>query len=280
MDKMLVAVFSTESGAYEGRKALQDLDWSGDITLYGTAIVAKDDAGTVSMKQKPDNGPLATGVGVFAGALLGLLGGALVAPVGAAAGAAYAAAATAGAAGGALGGSIIDATHYGFSLDVVDEVSTYLVPGTAALLAEIDETWRVPVDTRLGELNAVVFRRPISEVADDQLVRESAEIDGEMRDLEAEIESANAKNKAALEAQLDRAKKRAESLQKTVSERLTRAKTETDAKVNALQEQLKHANEDQKARIEKRIAEVKADYQRRSELLEEARPLIKEAVRP
>ena len=118
MNKMLVAVFDTESAAYEGLRALEDLHVTGDITVYGTAVIAKDSAGKVEMKQEADTGVPATAVGLLAGSLLGLLAG----PVAAAAGATAAAAsgvalagAYAGAAGGAMGGAVIDLTRYGFS---------------------------------------------------------------------------------------------------------------------------------------------------------------------
>ena len=175
MDTLMVAVFDTESGAYEGVKALQDLSWSGDITVYATAVIGKDLSGEVEMKQEPEGGS-ATVFGLVAGGLIGLLAG----PVGAAAGATAAAASSAalvgsyaGAVVGAGGGAVVDLTRYGFSLDFIDEVSTYLIPGTYAVLAEVDETWMAPVDTRLGLLGGVVFRRPASEAVEDQLAREA-----------------------------------------------------------------------------------------------------------
>ena len=56
MNKMLVAVFDTEPAAYEGLHALKDLHEDGDITLYATAVLVKDSAGTVSVKQTADRG--------------------------------------------------------------------------------------------------------------------------------------------------------------------------------------------------------------------------------
>ena len=56
MNKMLVAVFDTERAAYEGLHALKELHNEGDITLYATAVLVKDAAGTVSVKQTADRG--------------------------------------------------------------------------------------------------------------------------------------------------------------------------------------------------------------------------------
>src|ERR1700757_4999985 len=94
MDRMLVVVFDSESKAYEGKKALLQLDSEGSISVYGYAVVAKNADGTASIKQGDDSGPL----GTLAGTALGSLIGALFGPVGLVVGA------TAGFAGGAAAG--------------------------------------------------------------------------------------------------------------------------------------------------------------------------------
>ena len=58
MDRMLVVVFDNESKAYEGKKALLQLDGEGSIAAYGYAVVAKNSDGTTSVKQGDDSGPL------------------------------------------------------------------------------------------------------------------------------------------------------------------------------------------------------------------------------
>ena len=39
MDRMLVVVFDNEAKAYEGKRALAQLDAEGNITLYGYAVI-------------------------------------------------------------------------------------------------------------------------------------------------------------------------------------------------------------------------------------------------
>ena len=283
MDRMLVAVFDKESAAYEGLRALADLHRTGDITVFGTAVIAKDPAGKVEVKRGADAEVPATAVGVLAGALLGLLAGPAAAYAGgtaAAAGSAALAGAYIGATGGALGGAAIDLTRYGFSLDFIDEVSRDLVPGKAALLAEVDETWLVPVDTELGRLGGIVFRRTTTEAVEAQLERDTVEIDAEMRELETEFARADAETKAALEKQIERTNQRAESVRAKVTRELERAERERDAKIRALQDQMRHAGEERKAEIQHRIDGVNADYERRRALLDRARPLLQEALRP
>ena len=74
-DKMIVVVFDNEKKAYEGSKALKDLHAEGSITLYASAVIAKDADGKVTVKQAADQGPLGTAVGLVTGSLIGLLGG-------------------------------------------------------------------------------------------------------------------------------------------------------------------------------------------------------------
>jgi uncharacterized membrane protein len=279
MNKMLVAVFDTEPAAYEGLQALKDLHTDGDITLYATAVLVKDFSGAVSVKQSADQGPLGTAVGMLSGSVTGLLAG----EAGAAAGLALGG--VAGPLGAAIGlslggltGLIVDLSHSGVNVDFVDEVSKAMIPGKAAVLAEVEETWQTPVDTRLGKLGGLVFRRLRSEVVEDQLVRESAAFEAELRQLEDELAQASAESKADLQKEFAAAKQKLEATRAQAEARQQQLKNETDAKVAALREQMKQASERRKAQIEKRTAEVKADYEARSAKLAQARELVKEAL--
>ena len=48
---------------------------NGDLTLYGTAVLAKNANGEVEIKQAVDDGPVGTATGLMVGALLGVLAG-------------------------------------------------------------------------------------------------------------------------------------------------------------------------------------------------------------
>jgi len=86
MDRMLVVVFDNETNAYEGRKALLQLDDEGSITVYDYAVLAKQADGTATVKQGDDSGPIGTLLGTSFGTLIGLLGGPVGLAVGATAG--------------------------------------------------------------------------------------------------------------------------------------------------------------------------------------------------
>jgi len=131
---MLVVLFNNEKAADAGRQALRKLHDEGDITLYATAVVARDASGKISVKEVSDRGTSGAGVGLAVGALVGLLAG----PVGMAVGAVT----------GTLAGSIRDFWVAGVDLDFVEEAEKMLLPGKVTLVAEVDEEWVVPVRAR------------------------------------------------------------------------------------------------------------------------------------
>jgi uncharacterized membrane protein len=264
MDKMLVAVFDTESAAFEGLTALQDLHNDGDITLYAAAVIVKDATGKISVKREVDDGPVGTAVGMLTGGLIGLLGG----PAGVAVGASF----------GGLTGILFDLDQSGFGATFLDDVAKTLTAGKSAVLAEVEESWTTPVDTRLHKLGEIVFRRLRSEVVEDQLLRESAVFNAELGALEDELKHEAAENRAAIQGDIDRVKKQIEVTRDRAKARLEQAKAEMDARTRALEEQVKRASGRAKARIEKRIAESKVDYEVRAKKLSQAWSLTKEAL--
>jgi len=264
MTKMLVAVFDREAMAFEGLSALKDLHRDGDITLYSSAVMAKDKNGKVDLRQAADPGPVGTSVGLLTGTLIGLLGG----PAGLAIGASL----------GGLAGLIFDVNKSGVDLTFLDDVSKSLTSGKFAVLAEIDESWTTPVDTRLHKLDGIVFRRLRGEVIADQLVRESAAFEADLKSLNDDLKQAAAENRAAIQKDIEHVKTQIKTTQDLAKARLDQAKAETDAKVKALQDQAKAATGMAKARIEKRIALANADFERRSKKLNQAWALTKEAL--
>jgi uncharacterized membrane protein len=264
MNKMLVAVFDTEGAAFEGLNALKDLHRGGDITLYSSAVIAKDKNGKVELRQEADPGPVGTAVGLLTGSLLGILGG----PAGLAVGASI----------GGLAGLVFDVNKSGVDVTFLDDVSKALTSSRFAVLAEIEESWMAPVDTRLHKLDGIVFRRLRGEVVADQLMRESAAFEADLKALNDDLKQAAAENRAAIQKDIEAVKKQIKVVQDQAKARLDQAKAETDAKVNALQDQAKVASGMAKARIEKRIAAAKADFETRSKKLSQAWTLTKEAL--
>ena len=263
-NKILVSVFDSEQKAFEGLTALKDLHKEGDITLYASSVIAKDPSGTVSVRQRADNGPVGTLVGIVTGGLIGLLGG----PVGIAIGAYV----------GGFGGLMYDLFNAGVSLDFVDEVSASLIPGKSALVADIDEVWVTPIDTRLGALGGTTFRRLQGEAVDEELIRETDATRTELEQLRAELREASAEAKANVQGAIDGQRRKLEALVNRVDRRLDEQKADFEARLATLREQQSKARESHRARINARIEELKTSHDVRTAKLHEARRLAKESV--
>ena len=152
MDRMLVVVFDSESKAYDGKSALQQLAKEGSIGLYAYAVLTKNADGTSSVKQGDDAGPLGTLLGTSFGTLIGALAGPAGAAVGAAAGMSF--------------GAGVDLANVGVGADFLDDVSKALGPNKVAVVAEVEEEWTTPVDTRMEQIGGTVYRRAVADVAD------------------------------------------------------------------------------------------------------------------
>ncbi len=263
MEKMLVAVFDNETQALEGLSALKDLHKNGDITLYANAVVSVDASGKLNVQQTTDSGGLGTATGLLVGSLVGIIGG----PIGLAIGAGT----------GTMAGLAVDIGHDYVNADFVDEVSGKLKKGKTALIAEIDETWTVPVDTRLAELDGIVFRRLRNEVDDDQLRRESAAIVAEYNEWEEELKEGIDADKAKMNKALANVKEKAQITKQQIEKKSNEVNNELNAKLDKMEQQMKNAGEKRKARLQKRISALKEEYRIRREKLQQASRLINEA---
>ena len=233
MDRMLVVVFDDEKKAYEGRRALLQLDAEGSVFVYASAVVAKGRDGTAAVKQE-DGAPLGTLLGTSLGVMIGLLAG----PAGAAAGAVAGAAATGAAIGGLSGatvGSIVDLDQLRIGDDFIDDVRKFLSPGKAAVVAEVDEEWTTPVDLRMEKLGGTVYRRSVSEVRDIADDEDAAAIKADIAQFKAEHAQASAERKAKildrinqldskLQARIQKAKERREAAKRAAQAKADRAK--------------------------------------------------------
>jgi uncharacterized membrane protein len=263
-NKILVSVFESERTAYEGLSALKDLHRDGDITVYGSTVIAKDPTGTVSVRQSADKGPVGTAVGIVTGGLVGLLGG----PAGVAVGAYV----------GGFGGLMYDLFNAGVSLDFVDEVGESLTPGKAAVVADIDEMWVAPVDIRLGALGGTTFRRYPGEVIDDELIRETDAARMELQQLRDELRHASGEAKSNVERAIEGQRQKLEALDARIAKTLAEEQAEFEARLATLREQQANALESKRHQIEARMAELKASFQARKAKLDEAREHAKASI--
>jgi uncharacterized membrane protein len=246
---MLAVVFNDEKSAYEGARALTELNKEGSIDVFAAAVLQKDAQGWVDTKKVKSDFPIQTVAGTGVGALIGLLGG----PAGVAVGSA------AGVATGLLG------DMYTASVDeeFVTEVSTALTPGKWAVIAEVDEDWVTPVDTRMEALGGVVHRTLKSAFEHEQWSQAAEDARTELDQLKTEEKEARADRKAKLQAQIARLSERVDAKVARATARSRQASEEFQAKVTALQRRVDKERGDKKAALEARLARLRSDYQSR-----------------
>ena len=249
MDKMLAVVFNDEKTAYEGTRALSDLNAQGSIEVDALAVIKKNADGTVSTKQVDGDFPIQTFAGTAIGAVIGVLAG----PVGVAA----------GAAAGAWAGMIGDLYAAGVDADFVSEVSTALTSGKCAVVAEVEEEWVTPIDTRMETLGGVVYRTPRSTAEEDQWKRETTAAKAQLDQLKTEHAQARTDRKAKLQKQIEELSKRLNARFERAKARSQQSTRDLQARVQALQQRADKEKGDTKAAFEARIAKLRADHQNR-----------------
>lgn len=249
MSKFVVVIFPNETKAYEGTRALKELHAEGSLAVYDMAVVTKGADGKLSVKDAADNGPIGMGVGALVGGLTGLLGG----PAGAAIGISV----------GALAGSFGDLFSMGVGADFLDKVSQELSPGKTAIVAEVEEDWVTPLDTRMGAVGGVVVREWRMDFEDELTDREVKARKAEIAQLKEELTHASGEAKAKLTARIDEASAKLKNASDRAKAQITRLQKETDAKISVLQDQSAKATADAKAKIDRRISEMRANRERR-----------------
>jgi uncharacterized membrane protein len=217
---MLVVIFDTENKAYEGKKALSQLENAGSIVVYAHAVVGTNADGTTTVKQSDDPGPLGTLVGTSVGALIGLLGG----PVGVAI----------GATAGLIAGGAVDLDNSKVGVDFVDDVRQQLQPGRFAVVAEIQEDWTTPVDTRMEAIGGTVYRRALSEVRQTVNQEDAAAIKADIAQMKAEHAEARADRKAKLMGKINQLDSKLQAQLEKAKQRRQAAEAQAKAKVEVL----------------------------------------------
>jgi uncharacterized membrane protein len=220
MDRMLVVVFDNEVKAYQGKQALIQLDGEGSISVYAYAVLTKHADGTASVKQEDDSGPIGTLLGTSFGSLIGLLGG----PAGLAIGAGT----------GVLAGTAVDLNNVRIGEDFLDDVTKALTPNKVALVAEIEEDWTTPVDTRMEAIGGTVFRRALSDVKHTIHDENVGAMKADLAQMKAEQANAHADRKAKLQEKMNQLDAKIQAqLQKAQGRRET-AESQAQAKVQVL----------------------------------------------
>lgn len=220
MNRMLVVVFPKEDKAYEAKKTLGQLEMEGSITVYASAVVGKNPDGTAAVKQEDTQGPLGTLVATSLGSLIGLLGG----PAGLAIGTVV----------GMGTGFAADMDNARIGEDFIDDVRKALLPGKFAVVADVDEDWTTPVDSRMEKLGGVVFRRAMSAVRNTSNEEDVAAIKADIAQMKAEAAQAHAERKTKLLERLNQLDSKLQAKLQTTKERRVAAEGAAKAKAELL----------------------------------------------
>ena len=220
MDRMIVVVFDSENQAYEGKKALQQLVDEGSIGLYAYAVLAKQPDGTATIKQGDNAGPLATLVGTSFGSLIGLLGG----PAGMAV----------GAAAGMSAGAGMDFANLGIGEDYLDDVTKVLKPNKFALVAEVEEDWVAPVDSRMEAIGGTVYRRSLSEVTSKLHEENVTAMKADLAQMKAEHAETKAEQKGKLQEKINQLEAKIQTQMQKIKDKAEAAQAQARAKAEVL----------------------------------------------
>jgi uncharacterized membrane protein len=157
MPNLVVITFDDEGQAGQVLKALQEEEHEHHISLDDSAVVVKDEHGTVRVENEVDRG---VKVGALGGGLLGLLIGLLVGgPI---------VSLVIGAIGGALGG---DLANLGIDQRFIDDVSGSLAPGSSALFVVVRKADHDATVDALDPFKGNVYYTYLPEEAEAELRR-------------------------------------------------------------------------------------------------------------
>ena len=252
MQKLIVIIFDDRHKARAGLKALRELDRDGELSLFEVALAVKGPNGRVRVIENPEdvNFP-AVGVGGLTGSILGALGG----PIGI----------LAGAAAGAMIGFIINLERAGVTDDFVNDVSTAMGPGKFAVVADVSEDWMAPLDERMEPLGGVIFRRTRSQARSIHHDRDVAAHRAELEQLKAERAQAKAEALAKIDAVLDRLGKKLERALLRERSTILEREEERDARLRVLQAKADRSQEENRRRLETRIAELQRECDQKND---------------
>ncbi|WP_052496306.1 DUF1269 domain-containing protein [Pedobacter lusitanus] len=150
MEKIIQALFNTESEALQAMQAIEQLDESQDISLGESFVLSKDKSGNTAIRSAKDEaeGYSAIGGGIIGG-LIGLLAGPLGFLVGIGA--------------GMVAGSVGDTIRAEGISDYLDSVSANIPNGKFLLIAHVWEDLEKPVDTVLSPLTKHINRTDVDD---------------------------------------------------------------------------------------------------------------------
>jgi hypothetical protein len=130
------------------------------------------------------------------------------------------------------------------------------------VLADLDEEWITPLDTRMEGLGGIVYRTMKTAFEDDRHAREIAARRAEIDQLKAEHAKAHSDRKLKLQGKMDQLRARLDKRIERDQARSKQAAAETQSRVEALQKKAAQEKGAAKAATEAKIAHIREDLRR------------------
>jgi hypothetical protein len=118
--------------------------------------------------------------------------------------------------------------------DFLEDVTKALTPTKVAVVAEIEEDWTTPVDTRMEAIGGTVFRRALSEVRQTVDSEEIAAMKADLAQIRAEHAKAHADQKAKLQEKINHLDSKIQAQLEKAKERRKAAEQQAQAKIQVL----------------------------------------------
>jgi ribosome-associated translation inhibitor RaiA len=131
-------------------------------------------------------------------------------------------------------GSATDIDNARVGDDFITDVTKQLLPNRTALVAEIEEDWTTPVDTRMEAIGGTVHRRTLSDVTHQVNHEDVAAMKADMAQLKAEHAQARADRKAKLQTKINQLDTKIQDQLQKAKEKHQAAEREAQAKVQVL----------------------------------------------
>lgn len=166
----------------------------------------------------------------------------------------------------------------GVGANFVQEATAQLADGKSVVLAEIDEDWEVPLDTRIDEIGATIIRTWRSDFENRQVEAVLEQERKEYAAAKAEWEASKAEAKEKTRKRLDDAKAKLEETEKRIKDNIDKFDADTRAKVDTLKLQISSASSEANTKLQERVDAVREERAKRSSKLNQAWSLAKEAL--
>jgi uncharacterized membrane protein len=192
-ENVIAVTFEDGASAYEALTHLKELDSQEQIGLEGAAVVVRDEAGHIEVKDEVgDESYAGTATGGLVGLIIGILGG----PFGI----------LIGAATGVLVGSLFDLHEDEETESALVDLSKSVSVGQTSLLADVKEQGVEVIDTAMARLGGEVHRRSMADVKAEIAAAEKAQRKAKLEARKELIKASHEKHQHEIDAKIEELK--------------------------------------------------------------------------